>query len=112
MSKEKTPSYEKCLTLMRKRNPQLAEDGFHWLLPHVELYVDELIQSFESEKDHGLRCWLLELIGEARADEAFEVLSQQALSTDESFSSWGKRELRMLDTKKARTFLYNNNMTL
>jgi len=53
---------------------------------------------------------LLELIGEARSEDAFAVLCEQALSSDERFRYWGMIGLELLDTKAARTFLFENGM--
>jgi hypothetical protein len=50
--------------LMRRRDPQDREDGFCLLLPHAGEHVEEPTAELVSERDdHGLRCWLLELIG-------------------------------------------------
>ena len=46
--KPRFPDFAKCVTLMRKRDPQAREDGFHWLLPHAaEL---RLIDTSESRR--------------------------------------------------------------
>jgi len=95
---------------MRKNNPQLAEDGFHFLRLNAKEHLSKLIETFEIEASHSMRCWLLELIGEARSNDAFTILCQQAISSDESLKNWGIRGLKLLDTKEARHFLYNNTM--
>ena len=57
--------------LMRRHDPQVREDGFGILLPHAAKHVDELMAAFIEERDdHGLRCWLLELIGHAKSPKA------------------------------------------
>ena len=95
------------MRLMRKHDPQLREDGFHTLLPVAGEHVTELIDEFNAERDdHGLRCWLLELIGEARSPLAFKLLAEQLHSTDESYSLWAARGLEKLDTKEARRLLW------
>lgn len=106
MSKQRKISFKECLALMRKNDPQLAEDGFHFLRPQAKEHINKLIKSFENEESYSIRCWLLELIGEARSCKAFPILSQQALSSDESLRIWGTRGLKLLDTKDARRFLY------
>lgn len=98
------------MALMRKRDPQAQEDGFHTLLPRASAHVDELIAEFENERDHGLRCWLLELIGEARSEKAFDLMCRMAVSADEGLSSWAVRGLNLLNTKPARTFLFERGM--
>jgi HEAT repeat protein len=103
--KENFPEFKKCLAMMRKRDPQTQEDGFHALLPHASEHVEALISEFERERNHGLRCWFLELIGEAKAPEAFPLLAEQLGSDDERFRYWAIRGLKLLDTKQARALL-------
>lgn len=109
MSRSRFPGYEKCLDLMRKRDPQLREDGFHFLLPNAAGHVPELIRDFQLETDHGLRCGLLELIGEARSREALPFLLEQLRSPDESFRDWADRGLRRLDIPEARKALFEGS---
>ena len=94
------------MRLMRKHDPQLKEDGFGMLLPVASDVVTQLMQEYESESDHGLRCWLLELIGEARSTDAMPILSRELRSDDESIRDWARRGLENLDTKEARTLLW------
>lgn len=93
--------------LMRRRDPQGREDGFRLLLPHASDHVDELMVAFVEEgEDHGLRCWLLELIGEARSPSALSLLVEQLHGDDESLRDWAVRGLEMLDSKPAREELW------
>jgi hypothetical protein len=100
------PGFERCLWMMRRSNPQLKEDGFHALLPHASEYADELIAAFHTEPDHALRCWLLELIAEARSTAAFGLLLENLHGDDDAFRSWAIRGLEKLGDKRARTVLY------
>ncbi len=95
------------MRLMRKRNPQVKEDGFGALLPHAAEYVPELLAEFRDEQnDHGLRCWLLELLGEARSPELVPFFAEQLTSQDDSFRDWAVHALRQIGTKQAREVLY------
>lgn len=95
------------MRLMRRHDPQAQEDGFELLRPHAAEHLDELIAAFGNERDdHGLRCWLLELIGEARSPRALPVLVAQLYSDDESLRSLATRGLQQLDTKPARVELW------
>jgi hypothetical protein len=97
----------RALESMRSRDPQRREDGFDFLREHADAYVDDLIAEFEKEQeDHGLRCWLLELISEARSPRALSVLAGQLESDDESLRLWAIRGLEMLDTRAAGQELY------
>jgi HEAT repeat protein len=99
--------FDEAVRLMRRHNPQLMEDGFGLLHGHAAEHIDELIAEFRREEnDHGLRCWLLELIAEARSERAFPLLVEQLHSSDEAFRSWAVRALEDLGTKAARQVLY------
>lgn len=103
-------SFEKCLELMKDSDPQKQEDGFHFLAKQASNFTSEIILAFEQETDHGLRCWLLELLGEVRDHRATKLLKREVLGTDERFKSWALRGLKEIDTKETRTFLYQNKL--
>jgi hypothetical protein len=87
---------------MRSPDPQRREDGFDFLREHADAYIDDLLAEFEKElQDHALRCWLLELVCEARSPQALPVLAAQLESEDESLQLWAIRGLEMLDTREA-----------
>lgn len=99
--------FQQAMRLMRRHDPQAREDGFGLLRPHAREHLDELIAAFAQETDdYGLRCWLLELIGEARSPRALPVLVEQLHSNDESLRTWAARGLEQLDTKPARDELW------
>jgi hypothetical protein len=98
------------MRLMRRHDPQTQEDGFHTLLPLASEHVADLLTEFDNEhNDHGLRCWLLELIGHARSERALPVLAEQLRSPDEALSQRAVRGLQLLDTKEARRLLWQRN---
>jgi hypothetical protein len=102
-----TKRFDRAMQLMRRHNPQTREDGFQALLRCASEHVEELIAAFEGERDdHGLRCWLLELIGEARSPLALLTLADQLCSEDESLRSWAVRGLDQLGTPAARQELW------
>lgn len=98
--------FQKCMEMMRSRDPQMQEEGFHWMSPHAAEHLSELIQEFEQEESHGLRCWLLELIGASMSPEAVEFLATQLRSTDPRFRFWAIRGLNEIGTREARTHLW------
>ena len=98
--------FRRAMRLMRRHDPQAREDGFQQLLPHASDYLEDLLVEFAHENDHGLRCWLLELIGEARSPAALPLLTEQVASTDESLRYWAVCGLEKLDTREARQVLY------
>jgi hypothetical protein len=102
--------WERALRDMRlSRNPQVQEDAFWYLHERAAELVSELRSAYEAETDHGSRCWLLELLGDAR-DPALEDLFAAALNEpDESLQQWASRGLRNLDTKTARTILWRHS---
>ena len=102
-----TRGFREAMRLMRSHDPQSQEDGFHQLLPRAADHLDELIAQFEQEQDdHGLRCWLLELIGAAQSPGALPVLGAQLDSDDESLRYRAVAGLKKLDTPEARTLLW------
>src|SRR5690606_7166003 len=101
---------DECLSLMRKRDPQQMEDGFHWLQARACEHLPRLLEAFESEQSLPTRRWLLELIADARSDDAFDVLCEQALSTDEGLRLWAVHGLELLDTKAARRLLFEHGL--
>ena len=98
--------FERALWLMRRHDPQLAEDGFQRLSEIAGAHVGELIVEFGLETDHGLRCWLLELIGQTRSTQSFNVLVAQLQGEDEALRGWAERGLTLLDTKESRRVLW------
>jgi HEAT repeat protein len=94
------------MQLMRRADPQAQEDGFHQLRPYAAENIDDLLTAFHQEPDHGLRCWLLELIAEARSPAALPLLTDQLTSTSESLRDWAVHGLEQLDTQEARRALY------
>jgi hypothetical protein len=88
----------------RRRSSRLSlgrDDGFHQLLPQAAEHLDELIAEFEQEQDdHGLRCWLSELIGAAGSLAGLPVLRAQLDSDDESLRYWAAIGLIKLNTPR------------
>lgn len=102
-----TKRFELAMQLMRSHNPQAREDGFQLILPCADEHVEELINAFHEECiDDGLRCWLLELIGEARSPRALPTLAQHLYSGDDSLQTWAVSGLEKLGTKPARQELW------
>jgi hypothetical protein len=99
--------FEQAMRLMRRSDPQARENGFALAREHAAGLVDELVAEFARERqDHGLRCWLLELIGEARSVRAFPTLAEQLHGPDEALRSWARIGLESLATAAARRELW------
>jgi HEAT repeat protein len=99
--------FRDAMGLMRRHDPQFQEEGFQILRDHAADDVDELMAAFRREDiDHGLRRWLLELIGRAQSSRAFPLLAEQLHSPDQSLRSWAVRGLKDLDSDEARQALY------
>jgi len=102
-----TKRFQDAMHLMRRSDPQKQEDGFHSLRPYAAGHVAELIDEFRAEhQDRGLRCWLLELIAEARSPEALPLLTEVAQSEDEPLRDRALQALTLLGTKEARQVLW------
>jgi hypothetical protein len=98
-------NFEKAMHMMRRRDPQAAEDGFDLVREIAGEHVDELIEEFGREVELGTRRWLLELLGEVRSPRAFKVFAVELDSDDESLRDSAQRGLQLLDTKDARRLL-------
>ena len=59
--------WQQALKDMRhSRDPQVKEDAFDLLRARPAELVAQLRAAYEAETDHGTKCWLLELLDEAR----------------------------------------------
>lgn len=99
-------NFSEALHLMHKHDPQLQAEGFGRLSAHAPENVDRLIAEFHTETEHGLRCWLLELIGDTKSPTALPLLLEYLQSDDGSLRWWAIRGLKELDTKEARRALW------
>jgi hypothetical protein len=110
MARRRDPSFQVLLTEMRSRDALKAEGAFHFLLPRAADHIEDLIEAFEHEQSHGVRCWLLELIGEARTERGFDILRTHAVSEDEALRSWAIRGLQNLGSPTARSVLFEKGL--
>jgi hypothetical protein len=97
------PTFEEDLRLMRLNHGLISEEGFLGLQERASERVDDLITEFGKMGED--RWWLLELIGDAKSDKAFDLLAAQLNSEDESLASWAARGLEQLNTERARALL-------
>jgi len=99
------PTFEQALAWMRSSDPEVQEDGFYFAQRVAAAHVDELIEAFAAESDRGLRCWLLELLGDAKSERAYDLFAAQLQSPDESLQFWAMQGLNALDTPEALRLL-------
>jgi hypothetical protein len=111
-SEPRTKDFERWLAMMRKRDPQIQEDGFHALRPHARRFVVPLAAAFAIETDHGLRCWLLELLGEARDPQLTEMFLALLDDPDEAIRGWAIIGLQDLapTVKEVRRALFDRGI--
>ena len=105
-STRKHPTFADCMTMMRSRDAQVQEDGFHFLRDQVPGHVDAIFEAFRTENDPGLKRWLLELLTFARDARLTPMFVAHLDHADESLRHWAEAGLRSLDTKEARTALF------
>lgn len=103
--------FAKAMQLMRKHDPQLQESGFGMLRGLATDVLPDLLEAYETETDHGLKCWLLELIGEAQSEDALPLLARELRCADESLRLWAHRGLERLGTKAARAALWQDQQS-
>ena len=101
----KKPNFQEAMQMMRQRAVHRQEEGFHILKPHAAAFVEELMSEYRSETDHGLKCWLLELVALARSPKAFDFLVEQLNVRDLTFRELAIDGLRKLNTKESKAVL-------
>ena len=95
------------MRLMRQRDAMTQEEGFHALLPHAHEHTQQLMDEFAHETDYGLRCWLLELLGEAKDPKTLPLFLEYLSGDDDMLRYWAIRGLKLLNTKEARRALWD-----
>ena len=106
--RQKERFFEQCMTLMRSRNPQRQEDGFHLLLTRAAEFVPELLTETAAEvEDPGLRSWLYELLRETKSTLPIHHYRSLLVSTKEDERSWAQTGLKAIDTPEARKILFD-----
>ena len=106
------PGFEACMERMRERDPLTREEGYHALLPRAAEFLPRLIEAFQTERDHGLKCWLFELIDEAKSPDAFPLFLEHLSGGDESLSARAVQGLHDLGTEEARQALREAGITI
>ena len=93
---------------MRSRDPVTREEGFGALEQRAAEFLPQLSDELERESDHGLRCWLLELIGHSGSPDALPILVRYLHHDDESLREWAARGLKDLGTRECRKALWES----
>jgi hypothetical protein len=86
--------------------PQAQEDGFGLVRAVASEHAADLMAAYAAEHDHGLKCWLLELVGEAKSSVALPLLAAELRSDDEALRDWARVGLEKLNTPGARRVLW------
>lgn len=110
--KVRFPGFERCLKMMRSSHGRMREEGFGWLADRAGTYLPQLIAAFWDDENAAIRGWLMELIGEAKSTAAMPFLIERLRDEDESIRSWAIWALKRLDTKDARTALWQARITI
>jgi hypothetical protein len=103
--KLKKPDFQEAMQLMRQRAEHRREEGFLVLKPFAAEFVEELMGEYRAEQDHGLKCWLLELVAMARSEKAFDFLVEQLNVRDLTFRELAIDGLRKLNTAESKKVL-------
>ena len=83
---------------------------FSFLAANANKFIGEMIVEFKIEKNHGLKCWLLELIGESKSPKSFDILKDNLQNENESLRDWAILGLKNLNTKEARRLLFESDI--
>ncbi len=102
------PGLQTCLTLLRTRKAKrLWIDLICWeMWDHVADDVQETVAAFHDEPDEWVRIFLLGAVAEARCPGFIPLLQENLSSENESLSFWAEAGLKNMDTKEARTVLW------
>ncbi|GLV54322.1 hypothetical protein KDH_11700 [Dictyobacter sp. S3.2.2.5] len=104
--KKQLPGFQECLRLMRMRDPQMQEDGFHLLRAQAHKYTQQLVNEVTRETNPGLRCWFLELLAEARDPGALPLFLEYLYSDETLLKTWAISGLKQINTKASRRALW------
>lgn len=105
--KPQFPGFAKCMKMMRGRDPQVMEDGYHWLLDCASDFIPELIHELNIETDPGLCYWLMELLAETKDPCTLEIFKQRLEDPNDTIRNGAIWCLQELDTRESRTILWN-----
>jgi HEAT repeat protein len=105
------PGFERCLKMMRHSNPAINEEGYGLLAPRATKFLSQLIASFWDEDNAAIRGWLVELVAAAQSPAALPFLVERLGDPNECVRDFAIYGLRQLNTKEARTALWQAGLS-
>ena len=90
---------------MRSKHANQQEQGYNMLLAHAGKFPEELIAEFRAETDHGLKCWLLELLADSRSEKVFDLFHEMLDASNLTFRDLAVKGLRRLNSKESKKLL-------
>jgi hypothetical protein len=95
------------MRLIRNRGDPLAqEEGYALPRPHAAAFLDALRQELAHAKDPFIQGWLLELIGDARSNQAFPIVVGYLLHPDTRLQHWARDGLfKLAETREGRRII-------
>ncbi len=103
----KAKFFQQCTRLMRRRDGQSKEEGYHLLLPRALEFVTELLEEAMTERnDPGLRSWLYELLRETKSPLPIDHYKSLLASVHEEERQWAVKGLKAIDTPESRKLLF------
>lgn len=104
--KHPRPIFKTCMKMMRDRNPQTQEDGYHWLVDYAADFIPELTHELNIETDPGLCSWLMELLAETKDPCTLEIFKHRLEDPNDIIRNCAIRSLQELNTRESRTILW------
>ena len=101
------PGIAQGLTLLRHRKGGYWEAVFGDFETHAPELLDELIQVCRDTSNADIRWMLLEIIGGVQSTTALTLFTDYLTDPDERVRWWAAYGLHALNTKEARTFLWD-----
>lgn len=108
------PGVGECIRLLKRSNVNgtwvdiICEE----LTAHAGENAVELIAAVHSETEEGVKVLLLAALAEAGLPEAIPVLAENLASAQDLLRHWAEVGLRKVNTKEARTILWQHGQRL
>jgi|GEM_PF-3994899 len=94
-------SFAVCMEFMCHPDPEKKQHGFHALRQNVATFLPLILHALERETNHGIQCWLLELVVIGKEPSTIPLLASYLYHKDDSLRYWAKTGLKDFGTRQA-----------
>ena len=106
--KEKTPEFpgfKKCIEMLKSPDAWTYEDGYHWLEPRANEFLDQLIEMMTAANNSDFRAKLIELIGDSKNPRIIPYLQAELSHSDIEVRRWAFNGLKNLRDAQADIYV-------